>query len=200
MRRPFIASISGKGGVGKTTLTALLLKVLLDETVDDAILIVDADPAANLPELVGVNYFRTIGDIVEDFRRKINDINNSGLEKTSLLQYLIMRDCLVETKSFDLLVMGRGEGEGCYCFVNSILTHILVNLLKNYSVILMDMEAGLEHLSRRVDKYVNTLIIVIDQSIMSLRTAERILSVMREVNINPEKVYVVGNKISNSAL
>ncbi|MEM4953380.1 MAG: AAA family ATPase [Desulfurococcaceae archaeon] len=200
MRRPFIASISGKGGVGKTTLTALLLKVLLDEKVDDAILIVDADPAANLPELIGVNYFRTIGDIVEDFRRKINDINNSGLEKTSLLQYLIMRDCLVETKSFDLLVMGRGEGEGCYCFVNSILTHILVNLLKNYSVILMDMEAGLEHLSRRVDKYVNTLIIVIDQSIMSLRTAERILSVMREVNINPEKVYVVGNKISNSAL
>ncbi|MEM1772737.1 MAG: AAA family ATPase [Desulfurococcaceae archaeon] len=81
MRRPFIASISGKGGVGKTTLTALLLKVLLDEKVDDAILIVDADPAANLPELIGVNYFRTIGDIVEDFRRKINDINNSGLEK-----------------------------------------------------------------------------------------------------------------------
>lgn len=80
------------------------------------------------------------------------------------------------------------------------MTHILVNLLKNYSVILMDMEAGLEHLSRRVDKYVNTLIIVIDQSIMSLRTAERILSVMREVSINPEKVYVVDNKISNSAL
>lgn len=198
MRRPFIASISGKGGVGKTTLTALLLRALIDEATDDTILVVDADPAANLPEVLGVGYSKTIGDIVEDFRRKMSDISNSGLEKSSLLQYLVMRDCLVETRFYDLLIMGRGEGEGCYCYVNSVLTRILVSLLKNYDVILMDMEAGLEHLSRRVDRYVNTLIVVVDSSTMSLRTAGRIMDVIREVGINPEKTYIVGNRVPES--
>lgn len=195
MRRPFIASISGKGGAGKTTLTVLLLKILIDHSTDDTILVVDADPATNLPEVLGIKISRTIGDVIEEFRKKIGSTNDLGFEKSSLLQYWILRDSLVETQHFDLLAMGRGEGEGCYCYVNSILTRVLVNLLKNYTVVLMDMEAGLEHLSRRVDRYVNTLIVVVDSSIMSIRTAERIMVVTKEVGIRPEKLFLVGNKI-----
>uniref|UniRef100_A0A832CWG6 ATP-binding protein n=1 Tax=Ignisphaera aggregans TaxID=334771 RepID=A0A832CWG6_9CREN len=198
MRRPFIASISGKGGTGKTTLTALLLKVLIDNSIEDTILVVDADPATNLPEVLGVNINKTIGDIVEEFRKKNNNISDLGFEKSSLLQYWILRDSLTETPHFDLIAMGRGEGEGCYCYVNSILTRILVELMKNYSVVLMDMEAGLEHLSRRVDRYVNTLIVVVDPSIMSIKTAERIITIAREVNIKPEKLFLVGNRMSEN--
>jgi len=189
LRSPFIASISGKGGVGKTTLAALLLKVLLENSSEDSILIVDADPATNLPEVLGITLPRTIGDVVEGFKRRMSSIDNLGFEKSALLQYWIMRDCLIETPRFDFLAMGRGEGEGCYCYVNSILTKILVDLIKNYNVVLMDMEAGLEHLSRRVDRHVNTMIIVVDPSIMSLKTAERIKTITEEVKINPEKKY-----------
>ena len=198
LRRPFIASISGKGGVGKTTLTALLLKVLIENSSEEPILVVDADPATNLPEVLGITVHRTIGDIVEEFRRKISSIESIGFEKSALLQYWIIRDCLLETTYFDFLAMGRGEGEGCYCYVNSILTKILVDLIKNYTVVLMDMEAGLEHLNRRVDRYVNTMIIIVDPSIMSLKTAERIKTIAEEVKINPEKKYIVGNRIPQS--
>uniref|UniRef100_A0A7C2ZS26 ATP-binding protein n=1 Tax=Ignisphaera aggregans TaxID=334771 RepID=A0A7C2ZS26_9CREN len=195
MRRPFIASISGKGGTGKTTLTALLTKVLIENRSDDIVLVVDADPATNLQDVLGVKVPRTIGDVADEFRRKVGNVDLVGTEKSSLLQYWILRDCLVELERFDFLAMGRGEGEGCYCYVNLLLTKILVELLKNYTVVLMDMEAGLEHLSRRVDRYVNTLIVVVDPSIMSLRTAERIMNVAKEVNIKPERFYLVGNRI-----
>jgi len=198
LRSPFIASISGKGGVGKTTLTALLLKVLIENSSEDAILVVDADPATNLPEVLGVTIPKTIGDVVEEFKRRISSMDNLGFEKSSLLQYWIMRDCLVETTYFDLLAMGRGEGEGCYCYVNTVLTKILVDLIKNYTVVLMDMEAGLEHLNRRVDRYVNTMIVDVDPSIMSFKTAERIKTIAEEVRINPEKKYIVGNRIPQS--
>ncbi|MEM4789734.1 MAG: AAA family ATPase [Ignisphaera sp.] len=196
MRRPFIASISGKGGSGKTTLTALLLKVLLENHADDAILVVDADPATNLPEVLGIKISKTIGDVVEEFRRKTIDLSELGVDKFSILNYWILRDCLIETERFDFIAMGRGEGEGCYCFVNSLLTKILTNIIKNYTVVLMDMEAGLEHLNRRVDRNVNTIIVVVDSSIMSIKTAERIIKISNEVNINPDKFYVVGNRIS----
>jgi len=198
LRRRFIASISGKGGVGKTTLTALLLKILIEYSSEDSILVVDADPAMNLPEVLGVEVPRTIGDVVEEFRRKISSTDILGFEKSSLLQYWIIRDCLAETPRFDVLAMGRGEGEGCYCYVNAVLAKILVDLIKNYNIVLMDMEAGLEHLSRRVDKCVNTMIVVVDPTLMSLKTAERIKTVAEEVKINPERKYIVGNRIPQS--
>ena len=195
MRRPIIASISGKGGSGKTTLTALLLKVLIESTSGENILVVDADPATNLPDVLGVKIAKTIGDVVEEFRRRYEDFTLSGLDKHSTLNYWILRDCLVETELFDFIAMGRGEGEGCYCYVNSVLTNILTNLIKNYSVVLMDMEAGLEHLNRRVDRHVNTLIVVVDPSLMSIKTAERIMAIAKEVRISPEKFYAVGNRL-----
>ncbi|MEM0084492.1 MAG: AAA family ATPase [Candidatus Methanomethylicia archaeon] len=198
MKRPFIASISGKGGSGKTTLSALLLKVLLEKNTDDIILMVDADPAMNLHEVLGVEVKESISDIAEEFRRTVDKIDIAlGFSKDALLEYWVYR-AIVESKGFDLLAMGRGEGEGCYCYINTVLTRILGKLSKNYSVILMDMEAGLEHLSRRTDRYVDTLIVVVDPSIMSFKTAEKIKQIVKEVKIDAKYMYVVGNRLSKS--
>ncbi|MCS7110739.1 MAG: AAA family ATPase [Ignisphaera sp.] len=196
MRRPFIASVSGKGGSGKTVLTALLTKILIERETDDEILIVDGDPATNLPEVLGVELRKTIGEVVEEFRRSFHDQSASvSYRKDTLLEYLIMRDCLAELDRFDFIAMGRGEGEGCYCFVNSLLIGILSKLIHNYTVVLMDMEAGLEHISRRTDRYVNNMLIVVDPSMMSFRTAERIKEVAIEVGLKVNSIYIVGNRI-----
>ncbi|MEM2137169.1 MAG: AAA family ATPase [Candidatus Methanomethylicia archaeon] len=198
MKRPFIASISGKGGTGKTTLSALLLKVLLENHTEDVILVIDADPAMNLNELLGIKVEKSISDVVEEFRRAVDKIEVAlGFSKDTLLEYWVHQS-IVEHEKFDLLAMGRGEGEGCYCYINTVLTRILGKLNKNYDVILMDMEAGLEHLNRRTDRYVDTLIVVVDPSIMSFKTAEKIKQIVREVNIEAKYMYVVGNRLSSS--
>ncbi len=198
MKRPFIASISGKGGSGKTTFTALLLKTLLEANYGDKTLVVDADPATNLPEALGLTLYRTIGDIVEEFRRRVDDPRVAvGYRKDVYLEGLVY-EAIVETEDYDFIAMGRGEGEGCYCYVNAVLTRVLSMLHKNYDVILMDMEAGLEHISRRTDRHVNTMIVVVDPSMMGLKTAERIKEVVREVKIEVEEIYVVGNRYPKS--
>jgi len=199
MIRPFIASISGKGGSGKTTLTALLLKVLLESGSNDDIIVIDADPAMNLHELLGVNVEKSIAEIVEEFRRKVDDVEVAvGFSKDALIEYWVYR-AIVEANGFDFLSMGRGEGEGCYCYVNAVLTKITGKLVKNYSVVLMDMEAGLEHLSRRTDRYVDTLIVMVDPSMMSFKTAEKIKQLVREVNIEAKHMYIVGNRLPKSS-
>jgi CO dehydrogenase maturation factor len=107
-----------------------------------------------------------------------------------------MRDCIIETNNFDFIAMGRGEGEGCYCYVNSLLSGILGKIVQHYSVVLMDMEAGLEHLNRRLDKHVNTFIVVVDNSLMSLKTAEKIKEIIKEVDLKIDEMYIVGNRLS----
>jgi CO dehydrogenase maturation factor len=194
VKRPFYVSISGKGGAGKTTLTVLLLKTLLENSKDEEILVVDADPATNLPQALGLSINKTIGDVAEEFRKGFHELNSFGFEKRALLEYVIMRDCIVEANEFDFIAMGRGEGEGCYCYVNSILSSILSKLVQNYDVVLIDMEAGLEHLNRRLDRHVNTMIVVVEPSVMGFKTAERIKEIIKEVKIDVEEIYVVGNR------
>lgn len=188
-----VISISGKGGTGKTTLTALLLKYLIQKT-DDAPLVVDADPATNLPEVLGVKVEKTVGSVTDELKRQIAEGEIPPMvSKEGLLEAWIF-ETLVETDHFDLLAMGRSEGEGCYCYVNSVLTKILDTLTKNYTYTLLDMEAGLEHLSRRTDRDVDTMLIITDPSKMGLETSRRIKELTREVHINVGKIYLVGNQ------
>lgn len=197
---PTIISISGKGGTGKTTLVALLLRVLIEHRPNDSILVVDADPAANLPEVLGVKVDKTVGMVANKLKRDIEKGKiPMGISKRELLEAWIY-DTLVELSDYDLLVMGRTEGEGCYCYVNSLLTRILDILASNYDVVLMDMEAGLEHISRRTDKDVDIMIIVVDPSLMSLRTAKRIRELIKEVHVDVKEVYLVGNRFPNKAI
>jgi len=187
-----VVSVSGKGGVGKTAVTALILKVLL-ERGERPILVVDADPATNLPDVLGVEVAKTVGDVATKLKRDIEaDKLPPGVSKGDLLESWVF-ETLVEGDEFDLLAMGRTEGEGCYCFVNSLLTRILDKLTANYKITLMDMEAGLEHLSRRTDRDVDIMLIVTDPSKMGFETARRIRELAEEVHINVREMYLIGN-------
>jgi len=190
-----VISISGKGGSGKTTVTALLLKWLIQNT-EKISLVVDADPATNLPDVLGVVLLRTVGQSSKELKDKIEaGILSPTLSKIDVIEANVFQT-LVEEDRFDLLAMGRSEGEGCYCFVNNMLTRILDTLTRNYEVALLDMEAGLEHLSRRTDRDVDSMIIVTDPSKMGLETARRIKEIIDEVHIDVKHIYLVGNRFT----
>ncbi|MGD2200656.1 MAG: AAA family ATPase [Candidatus Bathyarchaeota archaeon] len=193
MARKFVVSISGKGGTGKTTLTALLLKWLIKNT-EEIPLVVDADPSTNLPDVLGLELSRTVGQTSKELKDKIEaGALSPSLSKSDILEGNVFQT-LVEEERFDLLAMGRSEGEGCYCFVNNILTRILDTLTKNYTVTLLDMEAGLEHLSRRTDRDVDAMIVVTDPSKMGFETARRVKELVEEVHIDVKDIYLVGNR------
>jgi len=192
-----VISVSGKGGVGKSTVTALLLKHLAEQG-GRTVLAVDADPACNLADMLGVSVDKTVAKVAEELRRDIDrGAIPPGVNKKDLLEFKVYA-ALKELKSFDLLVMGRGEGEGCYCYINSVLTGILDTLTKNYDVTIMDMEAGLEHISRRTDRDVDYMLVVVDPSKMSFETAKRIKEVAQEVHVEFKRMIMVGNRFQPS--
>jgi CO dehydrogenase maturation factor len=192
MGRTLTISVSGKGGVGKTVITALLLRALLKKC-KGSLLAVDADPATNLPEVLGVKAEKTVGMVANELRRGIDKGNLApGTSKRELLEARVF-GALVECEGFDLLAMGRTEGEGCYCYVNSLLRQVLDALSANYGIVLMDMEAGLEHLSRRTDRDLDALLIITDASKMGLNTARRIKEVADEVHVKVGRAMLIGN-------
>jgi CO dehydrogenase maturation factor len=194
-KKGLVISVSGKGGVGKTTITALTVR-LLSEAKQGSLLVIDANPDSNLADVLGVPYTKTVGMTATQLKKQIEKGEISPqMTKRELLEARVF-EALVENPNFDLLVMGRTEGEGCYCLVNNLLTHILDTLTNNYDITIMDMEAGLEHLSRRTDRDVDTMIIVTDPSHMGLQTAKRIKELAKEVHIQFKKIYLIGNRFS----
>ena len=186
-------SVSGKGGVGKTTFTALTVR-LLSESKQGSLLVIDANPDSNLADVLGIPYSRTVGMATTLLMRQVEKGElPPEVTKRDVLEARVF-ETLVENPDFDLLVMGRPEGEGCYCLLNNLLTRIIDTLMKNYDYIVMDMEAGLEHLSRRTDRDVDTMIIVTDTSHMGLQTAKRIKELAKEVHIQLKKIYLIGNR------
>jgi len=193
VRQGKVISISGKGGAGKTTVAAIILKVLIERNPTQSILVVDADPATNLPDVLGYPVKKTVGMMATDLKKKIADGSlPPDISKSDILEAKVM-ETLLETPRFDLLAMGRTEGEGCYCFVNNVLTNVVDTLSKNYDLTLMDMEAGLEHLSRRTDRDVDIMLVVTDPSKMGLQTVARIRDLAREVHIKFGRIYLIGN-------
>ncbi|PCN49971.1 ATP-binding protein [Candidatus Geothermarchaeota archaeon ex4572_27] len=196
--RKLVISVSGKGGAGKSTVTALMLKVLV-EAGGRTILAVDADPASNLADMLGVPVDMTVAKAAEELRRAIDSGSiPPGVSKKDILEFKVYAS-LKELKGFDLLVMGRGEGEGCYCYINSVLTGILDTLTKNYDITIMDMEAGLEHISRRTDRDVDYMLVVVDPSKMSFETARRIKEVAQEVHVEFKRMFLVGNRFTDGS-
>lgn len=193
MRQKLVVSVSGKGGVGKTTVTILLLRTLLHHTKHQ-LLVVDADPVMNLPAMLNIPVEMSVGEAATQLRE---DIDEGSIPAASSKQVRLeseVYEALVEGDKFDFLAMGRTEGEGCYCFVNRVLTQILDTITTNYDVTLLDMDAGLEHLSRRTDRNVDVLIIVIDPSKMSFDAAVRIKELAKEVHIEFKRIWVIANR------
>ncbi|HMD68214.1 MAG TPA: AAA family ATPase [Chitinivibrionales bacterium] len=186
---PTIA-LTGKGGTGKTTIAALMVRWLVANG-KTPVLAVDADSNANFNEMLGLSYSATVGGVREDTRSRAGSLGN-GLSKQQFLEAQV-NHALVESEGFDLIVMGRPEGPGCYCFANNVLRDVLARIAKNYPSIVVDCEAGLEHLSRRTLLAVDWLVTVSDPSIRGLRTAKRVGELVDEMKTRVRRRALVIN-------
>lgn len=186
--------VAGKGGTGKTLMSGLLLR---DQIKHGPVLAIDADADSNLPEVLGVEVTKTVGDVREQLlESKTRHTDNIQKTPDKILEEGIM-ESIVEDHKFDLLVMGRGEGEGCYCSVNNILRSIIDTQVKNYETTIIDSEAGLEHISRRTCRDVDIMVVVTDASARGMNTAKRVAELVNELYINFGKIFVVANKITD---
>ena len=183
-----IIAFAGKGGVGKTTVASLVIRHLSLNN-KTPILAVDADPNSNLGETMGLDVPTTVGDIRENFMRDPQGVP-SGMDKKNYLETLV-EQALIEKPAFDLLVMGRQEGQGCYCMVNNILNNFTDRLMANYQYMIVDNEAGMEHLSRRTSGRVDMLYLVTDYSLRGLRALRRIHQMMDGLKLKVEASGIV---------
>jgi CO dehydrogenase maturation factor len=191
-------ALAGKGGTGKTTIAALLIKHLVASHAG-SILAIDADPSANLNLALGLPLEQTIGDIREEMLQQVNKTNGSingrpGMSKRDYLDYEI-EFALSEGESVDLLAMGRPEGPGCYCAVNHILREIVDRRGSSYDYVVIDNEAGLEHLSRRTTRDVDILFVVTDPTVRGIVAAGRVAGLCRELDINVKRAVLVVNRV-----
>jgi CO dehydrogenase maturation factor len=191
-----IISFSGKGGVGKSTLLVLMLKYLLEKFKDFDILVIDADPDANIGDIIGkeIHFKETIGGKMAEFKHKIQKrLIPLDVSKDQIVESEVF-DSLIEMERFDILEMGRAEGEGCYCSINNYLKRIIDILAKNYDFVLIDAPAGLEYFSRKTGQKVTDLVIVSDPSKMGIHTMKRILEITKEVDLQFENIWILGNR------
>lgn len=182
-------ALAGKGGTGKTTLAGLIVAELIRRG-RTPVLAVDADPNATLNEALGVDVESTVGQVRDEILALAGSAQTSSIPKETLLEYRI-QESLVESDGFDLLVMGLPEGPGCYCYANSILRKYMDIVSKNYSYIVMDNEAGMEHLSRVTTRDVDYLLIVSDATVRGIKTVMKIQQLVKELKIKTGHVFLV---------
>lgn len=196
-------ALAGKGGVGKTTISGMVVKYLVQEK-QGPVLAIDADPSSNLNMVLGLDLEWTVGDIREDMLAQVKETLvgggaamgalPGGVSKRDYLDYQI-RSSLSEGERFDLIAMGRGEGQGCYCAVNHNLREVVDAISRNYAYVVIDNEAGMEHLSRRTTRDVQHLLIVTDPTQRGIVAAERIAAFQTELDIRIENAYLVLNRV-----
>lgn len=196
-------ALAGKGGVGKTTIAGMVMKYLAREK-RGAILGIDADPSANLNMVLGLELEWTVGDIREGMLAEVQKSLlqggaamgslQGGMSKRDYLDYEV-RSSLSEGEAFDLIAMGRPEGPGCYCAVNHNLREVVDAISRSYAWVVIDNEAGLEHLSRRTTRDVEHLLIVSDPTQRGLVAAGRVAELCRELEINVGQVHLILNRV-----
>jgi CO dehydrogenase maturation factor len=194
-KRGTIIAVAGKGGTGKTVIASLLLKFLTENGQQGRVLAIDADPATCLPSTVGVTVEKTIGDVREEIASPSQVFFSEDMPTDMLLEYKI-EEILVNAPRFSVLAMGHSEGPGCYCLINDMLRHFIDKLSSRYSTILIDCEAGLEHLSRRTTRDVDTLLVVSDPTKRGIDTASSIKQLAEKLQINIRRIYLVVNKVT----
>jgi len=187
----YVIAIAGKGGTGKTTLAALIVRIIREKKLG-SVLAVDADPNSNLCEALGLESKETIGQILDDIAAHPEKIP-AGMPKDNFIEYQL-QTAIAEGDGFDVLTMGRPEGPGCYCYVNNVLRNIMGKLIRDYDYIVVDNEAGLEHLSRRTTRSADALVVISDATPVGLKSAKRISDLARELKIETKKEFLIVNR------
>lgn len=196
-----IIAVAGKGGVGKTTLCGLLIQYLC-ESGKKPVLAVDADANSNLNEVLGVEVEVTLGELREEIERAGVDSRYqipAGMTKQAYLE-MRLADAVAEENDYDLMVMGRTQGQGCYCFVNGLVQTQIQKLQSHYPYVVVDNEAGMEHISRGLIPSMETAILVSDCSRRGVQAAGRIAALMGELNCKPRTVGLIVNRAPEGVL
>ncbi len=190
----FVIAMAGKGGTGKTTMAALTVKYLV-EKFGKPVLAVDADANSNLDQVLGTKVSKTVGSLREYLTENISRIP-AGMSKEVWVESLVQQ-ALVEEEGFDLISMGRPEGPGCYCYLNNIFRRYLDILVNNYDFVVMDNEAGMEHLSRRTTRGVDRMFILSDPSVRGVETALHIKKLAEEMKLNIKESGLVISRVQD---
>ncbi len=194
----YLIAITGKGGVGKTTIAALLVNRLIEKG-RVPVLVVDADPNTCLDAALGVHVEKSVGSVREEAREIAGKGMAAGISKQELLEMKIA-ESLVEAEDFDLIAMGRPEGPGCYCYANNVLKSVLGEISIHYPYVVLDNEAGLENLSRRIMQQPDLLVMAADPSARGLKTVERLYGLAGEMGIRYQKLAIVINRLRGGKL
>ncbi|MBI4186961.1 MAG: AAA family ATPase [Chloroflexi bacterium] len=188
----FSIAVAGKGGTGKTSITSLVIRYLA-RNGKGPILAVDADANANLGDSLGLKVSQTIGAIIASFNQEKINIP-PGMTKEAYLEFKL-NEAIMENPGLDLITMGRGEGPDCYCYPNLLLRKFIDSLSRNYAYIVMDNEAGMEHLSRRTTQNIDALLLISDHSVKGVRTLARIRELVSELNLAVKRQVVIINLV-----
>ncbi len=191
----YVVAIAGKGGTGKTTIAGMLVRFLV-ESKRGSVLAVDADPNSNLGETLGVRAEESIGEILDRVARNLDTIPG-GMTKDRFIEFEV-QSAVKEADGFDLLTMGKPEGPGCYCYVNNCLRGCLEKLIRDYDYVVIDNEAGMEHLSRRTSRSADCLLLVAEAKPVALKAVERIAELAVKLQLKIKKKLVLIN-MSNGA-
>lgn len=194
----FVIALSGKGGTGKTTIAGLTIRYII-ERKKKPVLAVDADSNNCLNEVLGIDVHATIGSLREESLQIIRSGTDrpGGMSMEQLFDYQVQQS-IIESKGVDLMVMGRPEGPGCYCAANNIIRKYTDKLSETYQYVVIDNEAGMEHLSRRTTHKVDVLLIISDPAMRGIQTAKRINGLVDELNLEVAKRVLIINRITGS--
>lgn len=199
MGKTHIIAVAGKGGVGKTTTCGMLIDYLC-KAGKGPLLVVDADANSNLNEVLGVEADISLGQIREEMAQaELKGIIPKGMTKADYAE-MKFNDALIEDDDFDMIVMGRTQGKGCYCYVNGVLKTQVDKYAKNYSYIVMDNEAGLEHVARGTLPHVDTMLLISDCSRRGVQAVARVAEMVKEMSLNPGQMGVIINRAPGGVL
>ena len=196
---PHTIAVAGKGGVGKTTTCGMIIDYLCKKG-NGPVLVVDADANSNLNEVLGVELETSLGQIREEMAQA--ELKGTVPKSMTKADYAEMKfsQALIEEDDFDMLVMGRTQGEGCYCFVNGMLKRQMDKYVPNYSYVVMDNEAGLEHVARGTLPHVDTMLLISDCSRRGIQAAARVAEMIGEMDLKPGKLGLIVNRAPGGVL
>lgn len=199
MAAPHTIAVAGKGGVGKTTTCGMIIDYLCKKH-NGPVLVVDADANSNLNEVLGVEADVTLGQIREEMAQaELKGTIPKGMTKADYAE-MKFSDALIEDDDFDMLVMGRTQGKGCYCYVNGVLKAQVDKYAKNYAYIVMDNEAGLEHVARGTLPHVDTMLLISDCSRRGIQAVSRIAGMINEMDLSPGQMGLIVNRAPDGVL